>query len=391
MEFSLKCTFFFKRWTKIAQLYLVVFLLLLISCVPKNQEDKSNGKPISDKNFPKYAKGFEVIQSESVLEIRIFDPYIERKLLQKCWITKDGQEMSEIHFTYPDMVIRNPKKIVALSATQWGLFFRLGKEELISGISEARFVQNPQMRHLLESGSVIEVASDASFKQELLALLQPDIILVSPDANGLPVQLTQSGLPVLAWPDYFENEPLGRAEWIRIAGLISGQTQLADSLFFEMEAEYLRLTQLVNENETERPTVFSDKIFAGQWYIPGGESYMAKIFRDAGADYLFSDNTSRASFPIDTEAIVSRVADADYWRVAQAASSYSYQDLKLENELYAGFKAFKNKKVIFCNTAKTAYFEESPMYPHLVLADFIAIFHPEKLPDHQAVYHHLLK
>lgn len=373
----------------VTQLMFLFLFIFLVSCV---SDSAPKERQISAQNqFPRYAKGFKVNQLDAYTEVLIFDPYIQDKLMQRVLIPKDSAHQHTAIPQYPDLVIRNPEKIVALSATQWGLFLKLGLAHKIKGISEARFVQNKQMKRLLESDSVIEIAADASFKIELLAMLHPDLILVSPDANGLPKQLLQLGFPVVSWPDYFETDPLGRAEWIRLAGLISGSSYLADSLFFAMESEYMRLKQLVLELDQSRPTVFSDKFFAGQWYVPAGESYMAKIFNDAGADYVFAAYEGKASIPLDIETIISKAAGAEYWRVAQAASSYTYKDLFDENELYAGFEAFKNRKVIFCNTAQTAYFEESPMHPHWVLADFIAIFHPEILPDHQAVYHKLLQ
>lgn len=370
----------------------IMFLFLLVFLISCSSERSPTDRQISALNqFPKYAKGFKVNQLEAYTEVLIFDPYMQEKLMQRILIPKDSSQQHEGILQYPDLIIHNPEKIVALSATQWGLFLKLGLAHKIKGISEARFVQNKQMNKLLESGSVIEIAADASFKIELLAMLHPDLILVSPDANGLPKQLLQLGFPVLSWPDYFETDPLGRAEWIRLAGLISGKSVLADSLFFDMETAYLHLKKLVLQHDFPKPTVFSDKIFAGQWYVPAGESYMAKIFDDAGADYVFASYAGKASIPLDIETIISKAARADYWRVAQAASSYTYKDLNDEYDLYAGFEAFKNRKVIFCNTAQTAYFEESPMHPHWVLADFIAIFHPEIMPDHQAVYHKLLR
>lgn len=372
-----------------SQIMFLFLLVLLFSC---SSERSPTDRQISALNqFPKYAKGFKVNQLEAYTEVLIFDPYMQDKLMQRILIPKDSSQQHEGIPQYPDLIIHNPEKIVALSATQWGLFLKLGLAHKIKGISEARFVQNKQMNKLLESGSVIEIAADASFKIELLAMLHPDLILVSPDANGLPKQLLQLGFPILSWPDYFETDPLGRAEWIRLAGLISGKSVLADSLFFDMEAAYLRLKKLVLQHDFSKPTIFSDKIFAGQWYVPAGESYMANIFKDAGADYVFAGYAGKASIPLDIETIISKAARADYWRIAQAASSYTYKDLNDEYDLYAGFEAFKNRKVIFCNTAQTAYFEESPMHPHWVLADFIAIFHPEIMPDHQAVYHKLLR
>jgi iron complex transport system substrate-binding protein len=59
------------------------------------------------------------------------------------------------------------------------------------------------------------------------------------------------------------------------------------------------------------------------------------------------------------------------------------------NEL---FRAFREKKVIYCNMKQTPYYELAPVAPDLILADFIAIFHPELMPkDYQPTFYRLLK
>ena len=56
------------------------------------------------------------------------------------------------------------------------------------------------------------------------------------------------------------------------------------------------------------------------------------------------------------------------------------------------FKAYKEKKVIYCNMKQQAYYEISPVQPDVLLKDFVAIFHPELVePDYQPTYYRLLK
>jgi iron complex transport system substrate-binding protein len=44
---------------------------------------------------------------------------------------------------------------------------------------------------------------------------------------------------------------------------------------------------------------------------------------------------------------------------------------------YTGFKAYKEKHVWGCNTARTPFYEETPFHPEFLLEDMIRIFHPE--------------
>jgi iron complex transport system substrate-binding protein len=339
---------------------------------------------------PDYAKGFSILKQGNLRQLRIHSPWTEGTNISVFYLWPDSIQIPD---SLPaEKVILTPvKNIVALSATQWGPLLKLEKASVIKGVSESRFIKNVAIKDMLDKGDIIDVASDGIFKMEQLVDLAPDLILYSPDPLGVSSVLQRSGIKLLAWPDYFETNPLGRAEWIKLLGILVQKEEEANSIFDSVSYSYNNLKALT-QSVVARPSVFADKAFAGQWYVPGGKSYMAEIFKDAGSDYVFSDNNQTASFPLDIETILSKSKSADFWRIAQASDSeYSYDDLALENELYRGFGAFQNKKIIFCNTAKTAYFEQSPMEPHLILADFIAIMHPDLLPDHTPVYHYLLR
>lgn len=336
-----------------------------------------------------HATGFALQEENGLTKLIIFNPWKPTELMSQFYLWPDSLNLPD-SLNNKNVILTPVKRLVALSATQWGGLLKLGQAHIIKGVSESHYIQNEHMRSMIKNGEIVNVASDGVYFLEQLAAIKPELIFYSPDLTGVPIGLVQSEIPLIPWPDYFEPTPLGRAEWIKILGALSQQETQANQIFDSISNAYNILKQLV-VNQTYIPTIFSDKIFAGQWYVPGGRSYIASVFRDAGAKYVFADNGSTASFPLDIEAIFARSASADYWRIAQATdTNYSYFQLKNENELYERFSAFQNKKIIFCNTAKTAYFEKSPLEPHIVLADFIAIFYPHLLPHHTAVYHHLL-
>ena len=116
--------------------------------------------------------------------------------------------------------------------------------------------------------------------------------------------------------------------------------------------------------------------------MPGGNSYIAKIFSDAGGDYIWKDNESTGSLHIDAESVLLKAQDADFWRVINSSDiPFTYERLKNENELYPLFKAFKEKQLLVCNVRESGYFEKSQYEPDVLLADFIYHFHPELLTE----------
>ena len=362
--------------------------LFFISCQhPVKVENEIPSELVIDN--PQFAKGFRITHENGFKKLIILSPWVEGQELFSCYIVPD----SISHEMYPDngLIIRTPlKSVISLSATQWMGFVILDGIQAVKGISEASFVSNKLVRQAIDSGLIIEVASNASYKPELMVGLKPDAVLYSPDRVGIPNVLSQIQTSLIPWPDYFENDPLGRAEWIKVCGLLLQKSQLADSIFGTIVQTYDSLKVLAQKAET-RPTIFADKQFSGQWHIPGGQSYVARLFADANAQYLWADNESKASFPLDIETIVSKAAEADFWRIAHAApEGYSYDLLAAEYELYKQFKAFQEKKIIFCNTLWTSYFEKGTFEPHKQLADLIYCMHPELLPDYQPVYYQLL-
>jgi iron complex transport system substrate-binding protein len=91
--------------------------------------------------------------------------------------------------------------------------------------------------------------------------------------------------------------------------------------------------------------------------------------------------------------VYQKAKDADYWRMLGGISTMKtpYQYLAEENTLYTRFKAFKQRHIIFCDPVKTAYFEKATLEPDVVLSDFVKVFFPSLVKDHQPVYYKLLK
>ena len=129
----------------------------------------------------------------------------------------------------------------------------------------------------------------------------------------------------------------------------------------------------------------------GSWRAVGGKNYLAQIFRDAGADYVVKDD-EEAGENLEFEKMYSLAANADYWRILNSfPGEFSYEALKASEPRNDLFKAFKEKKVIYCNMKQQAYYEISPVEPDVLLKDFVAIFHPELVEsDYQPKYYKLL-
>ncbi len=357
--------------------------IFLQGCVQPNgsSPDKTVEKPLSD---IRYAQGFAVFRKNGKTKVVVYNPWKKGKSILKTFIL--------VHRHPQAGEIKVPLEQVAVfSSTQLNGLQMLGLLHRVTGISEARFLSNPLIKKRLAEGKTREMAAGGHYFIETILQQKPAAIFYSPFQGNTELPATLSSIPAIPYLDYTETDPLGRAEWIKFSALFFGKEKAADSIFGRIETKYLSLKKLT-DSLRQRPSVFSGKFFNGQWFVPGGKSYMAQIFRDAGADYLWKNDPHVASIPLNFETVFQRAKAADYWRMTGSLGTLpSYAEIGSENKLYTHFKAFREHHIIYCNTRQTAYFERGAMAPQRILADFIKAFHPELLPRYQPVFYHLLK
>jgi iron complex transport system substrate-binding protein len=174
-----------------------------------------------------------------------------------------------------------------------------------------------------------------------------------------------------------EFSPLARAGWMKFYGLLFGQYERADSLFRAVESRYLALREQADKVE-KRPTLISEKPYSGVWYVPGGNSSMGIMYRDAGADYLFSHRKKNGSLALSVETVFEVAQQADIWIIKyNQPNPLTLQQICSDFPTFAHFRSFQSGRVYGCNLDTSLFYEETPYHPDRLLADLIRIFHPE--------------
>ena len=373
----------------IGALFLVIWLFSASACRFNTQVKEEK---VEVDNMMRYAHNVVVSEKDYGYLMEVICPWDTTLSLGKFALVKDTTAAVGEGVTQVKVPVQS---VVSFSATQWSVFLRLGEIDRVKGILEGRFVTDSTMRTLLAEQKVYDIGTEAAADIERMIQIQPDILLYSPYFDGNQGGLNITGAVLFPFADYMENTPLGRAEWIRVIGMLIGCEDKANAWFDDIERRYNALSTLCAKVE-RRPTVFSDLAFNGQWYVAGGRSYIAKLFADAGADYIWKDNPSTASVPMDAESILAKAQHADYWRVINSNPfPMTYASLGKESPVYPLFDAFKNHQIIVCDILSTGYFEQSQCEPDLLLADFIHFFHPELLTgeweDYHPKYYHLIE
>lgn len=360
-------------------MFLLVVSVFLCSCKNGKADTSANQ---GDALTLKYAKRLSMHDFADYTKVEVQNPWDTTRVLQTYLLVDRNKPLP--NGLPKGVVVKVPlKKSVIYSAVHCSLVDELGAFSSIAGVCELKYMNLQKVHDAAKKGSIIDLGDGLAPDIERMIDLMPDALLLSPFENsGGHGRVEQLGVPIIECADYMETTPLGRAEWMRFYGRLFGVAEKADSLFAEVEKKYNQLAQIA-QKATDRPTVISEMKSGSAWYIPGGNSWISFFYRDAGADYLFKDDSHSGSVPLSFETVFDRGQKADFWLIKYNQTiDKTYSALQKEYAPYARFKAFQNKKIYGCNTNYIAYYEEIPYHPDLFLKDLIKIFHPALLPEH---------
>lgn len=353
---------------------ILLFAIISFSC-------SESGKPSSNSSnrngYVKYSIGFDIEVDSSVTKVWVNNPF-------------EPAAGGLVYALYADSVrsidpnsIQIPvKRVVCMSSTHVGFIGTLGADSAIVGISGTKYVNNPKLWERVVNGEIAEVGYDQTLNFELLTRLKPDVVFVygvNSESLSFINKLRELGLQAVMVPDYLEISPLGRAEWIKFFGLFLGKQEEADSIFSEVEANYIKLTRLVEKVGT-KPKVFLNLPFRDIWYFPGVENYFVKLINDAGGSYVFQELTGSQSHPVSAEVAYKAGFSCDVWLNPGTANSLN--DLTNSDSRFSKFKSYRNARVYNNNKRMgqgggNDFWESGVVHPEQILSDLIKIFHPE--------------
>lgn len=374
-------------------LLIIVLILISFSCNKKSEksEVKSNLNTNKTDVYPKYAKGFHVEYFDGYKVIEVNNPWDSTKIMYRYLLVPKGS--SNIPVIPESVTIEIPINTIAcLFTTQLSFILKLGITDKLVGMSRITYVKDSTIRSKIEKGEIMQFGEPENPNSEKLIAIDPDILMVSPFRDNKYKHIESAGIPLAVNGSYMESTPLGRAEWIKFMAYFFEMEDKADSIFNEIEKQYLDIKEKVGKT-SNKPSIFSGRNFNQVWHVAGANSYMGQYFKDAGFDYIWKDLEVNGSVPFEFELVYERCAHADYWSVIeyQQEIEVSYAEIEKSYSPYADFDAFKNKNIILCNSHVTPYFETGILEPHIVLADFVKVAHPEIVPNHQPKYFKILK
>lgn len=362
--------------------------LLLFSCKKEHKTTEVDSNLTLKSNI-KYAKGFEIQHFDKYTKLIIKAPYQNSKETFE-FILSDTLEKGNLK------TIKTPiNSIVVTSTTHIPMLELLGVESKLTGFPNSDYISSTKTRALIDAGTISELGHEESMNTELLLDLNPDIVVgFSLNSNNkMFAVIEELGIPVLLNGDWLEQTPLGRAEWIKFFGVLFQKENQADSIFNEIEKNYLEAKKIAIKSNNQ-PTVISGGLFKDIWNLPAGDSFEATFLSDANTNYLWKDSKGTGSLSLNIENVFVKGKDAELW----ISPSYykTLEQLQKANDIYPKFKAFQDKNIYtFVNKQGALggiiYFELAPARPDLVLKDLIKIAHPELLKDYNLTFFERLK
>ena len=311
--------------------------------------------------------------------------------------------------------VRTPvERSAVFIAPHCQLMYELGCQQAIRGVCDLDYINIPDVKKRAAlsrntaarkasvgnvsagkasvGNSIVDCGSSMAPDIERIIALKPETILLSPFENsGGYGKLDKLHVPIIEAADYMESSPLGRAEWMKFYGMLfkkdgnAPKTALAascepkaDSLFAKIEKEYLKL-KAEAAGYPKGLSILTERKTGNVWYVPGGQSTIGILLKDANARYIFEDDEHSGSLAMSPEQILAKGKQVDVWAFKYfGGAPLSQAQLLQEYDGYKALAAFGQGNIYQVDTSTVPYFELTSFHPELLLREFIILAHGER-------------
>ncbi len=270
-------------------------------------------------------------------------------------------------------------RVAVTSCTHVGFIDALGELDKVVAVCNKDLIYTPL------SDSVIDLGDAMSPNIERLLQAHVDVVFVSSyTQDKVAAQMKRLGLRVVDIHEWQESSPLQRTAWITTFGDVLGCRERADSIYQSVVARYDTLAASVLG--VQGRMVMAGNDFRGTWYVPSGNTFMGKLFLDAGAQYAFYDDDRLSSIPLTMEKALLTFRDAEVW---VGVNARTLAELKAMDKRYAWLRAYQTGNVYNWLAQSTPsgannFWERGVVHPDEILKDLIEIVHPTG--HHRLIY-----
>lgn len=326
---------------------------------------------------PEYASGFEIVGMKDSMSrvIRVTAPWQGADSTARELFISRGGETPPPGFR-GQVLESGAERIAAMSSSHVAMLDLVGECRRIVAVSGIDFITNGYVRR--NRDRIADVGSDADADFEKLMSVSPDIVLLYgiSASSRMEARLESLGIPYFYVGEYIEPSPLGRAEWVVAVAEIAGKADRGKAVFHEIEKKYNELKNSVC-HDAEKPSVMLNVPYGDVWFMASGASAMARMIEDAGGEYVYKDNYTNKSLPVDLETAYLLASRADCW--LNVGKIRTLDELKTAYPSFAEVPSVLAGNVYNCDKRANAYggndfWETGQLRPDLVLSDLISVF-----------------
>lgn len=254
------------------------------------------------------------------------------------------------------------------------------------GVSDPRAITVPAFKKRAEDKALIAMGGHAHGNIEPILGADPDIYFTFhsayPQFNIHP-RLWTLGIRAIPHGDSLEATPLGRAEWMKLLGMLTNTEARANALFDRIERPYEAIARMVRDVPQRPLTLAGTASQRDVMELFGGANHRAALLRDAGGRFVLEGNTFPGSWYITSfERVYAAGADAPFW-IGVRPGTRSVQALVAANPHHRWFEnAIETGQVYALDVGYRGMFayhmeDQGLNNPHRQLAELVAVLHPE--------------
>ncbi len=228
-----------------------------------------------------------------------------------------------------------------------------------------------EAKEAMRSGSLVYAGKYSAPDYEMIVAegcglaIENTMIYHTPEVKE---QLESVGVPVMVDYSSYEEHPLGRTEWVKVYGALTGREEEAEAAFAS-EAEAFE--KIRTAEKTGDSVAFFYVTTNGAVNVRKGTDYLAKMIELAGGTYIFKDlgdeSSNSSTATMQMEEFYAAAKDADYliYNSSIDGELTSVEDLLDKDSLFSNFKAVQEGKVY--GTTKNLY--QSSMQLGTIISD----------------------
>ena len=237
-------------------------------------------------------------------------------------------------------------------------------------------------KEAMDAGKIIYAGKYSAPDYETMLDEECDLALESTMIDHTPeVQemIEDLGIPVMVDRSSYESAPMGRAEWIKLYGVLTDHEEEANA-FFDSQMESIK--DLDDFKNTEKTVAFFYISSDGKAVVRRSTDYIPKMIDIAGARYIFKDlddESGRTSIDMSMETFYNTAVDADYiiYNGSIDGSVKTLEDLKGKDPVMEKMAAVQSGN---CWVTGSAMYQRTDIVADMIL-DFHKLFAEENPTD----------